>query len=81
MKVLFLGPLRDLAGEDARYLPAPLTWPALLEQVDAGIAAELQEARVHVACGGEVLGNKTALLAHDGDEVALLPPVSGGGAR
>jgi molybdopterin synthase sulfur carrier subunit len=33
---------------------------------------------VHIACAGTVLADKVALLAQDGDEVALLPPVSGG---
>ena len=42
------------------------------------VAEQLRSARVHVACAGEVLADKTALRAEDGDEVALLPPVSGG---
>lgn len=76
--ILFLGPLRDLAGEEAREVPAPLDWAGLLEVVGAEVAGQLQLARVHVACAGRVLADKTALLAQDGDEVALLPPVSGG---
>jgi molybdopterin synthase sulfur carrier subunit len=31
-----------------------------------------------VALNGTVLGDKTTLRANDGDEIALLPPVSGG---
>ena len=42
------------------------------------MAEQLRQERVNVACKGRVLAEKTALLAEDGDEVALLPPVSGG---
>jgi molybdopterin synthase sulfur carrier subunit len=34
--------------------------------------------KVRVAINGAVLADKTTLAAEDGDEVALLPPVSGG---
>jgi len=78
VRILFLGPLRDLAGEPERELPAPLDWTGLLAAVDPEIAEQLREPRVHVACGGRVLTDKTRLNARDGDEIALLPPVSGG---
>ena len=76
--ILFLGPLRDLAGEATREVEAPLNWAGLLEAVGPEVAAQLGEERVNVACRGKVLGDKTKLMAKDGDEVALLPPVSGG---
>jgi molybdopterin synthase sulfur carrier subunit len=76
--ILFLGPLRDLAGEQAREVPGPLDWGGLLAAVGPDIAAQLNSARVNVACAGQVLADKTTLEAQDGDEVALLPPVSGG---
>ncbi|ABC62649.1 MoaD/ThiS family protein [Erythrobacter litoralis] len=76
--ILFLGPLRDLAGEQEREVAAPLDWQGLLESVGPQVADQLQQDRVNVACAGTVLADKTALAALDGDEVALLPPVSGG---
>jgi len=76
--ILFLGPLRDMAGEDSREVDAPLDWSGLLEVVGDEVAEQLAQERVNVACKGKVLGDKTQLLADDGDEVALLPPVSGG---
>ncbi len=76
--VLFLGPLRDAAGMADCEVAAPLDWEGLLAAVPAELAAQLREPRVHVACAGRVLADKTALDARDGDEVALLPPVSGG---
>lgn len=76
--IVFLGPLRDLAGEAEREVPAPLDWAGLLAAVGPDIAGQLQQDRVNIACAGLVLADKTALAARNGDEVALLPPVSGG---
>lgn len=76
--ILFLGPLRDLAGEAEREVAAPLDWKGLLAAVGPQVAEHLQQDRVNVACAGRVLADKTAIAAQDGDEVALLPPVSGG---
>ncbi len=78
VRVLFLGPLADAAGQAETTLPAPLDWQTLLASVPVEIATQLESARVNVACKGAVLPDKTALRADDGDEVALLPPVSGG---
>lgn len=78
VNILFLGPLRDLAGEESREVSAPLDWNGLLEEVGPEVAEQLQQERVNVACGGRVLADKASLHAQDGDEVALLPPVSGG---
>ena len=76
--ILFLGPLRDLAGEESLAVEAPLDWQGLLEAVGDEVAGQLASDRVNVASAGRVLADKTALSAEDGDEVALLPPVSGG---
>lgn len=78
VRVVFLGRLRDIAGEAQLDVPGPLEWDGLLEVVVEPLARELGDRRVHVACNGTVLPDKTALAACDGDEVALLPPVSGG---
>lgn len=78
VRILFLGPLRDLAGEQQRDVPGPLDWQGLLEVVGPAVSEQLHLDRVNVACAGRVLSDKTALDARDGDEIALLPPVSGG---
>ena len=62
----------------AQETAAPLDWQGLLAAVGPQLADEISTARVHVACAGTVLADKTTLNARDGDEVALLPPVSGG---
>ena len=78
VKVLFLGPLRDVYGAGEVVLSAPLTWTSLLDHVPPGMKDTLTGSRIHVAHQGTVLADKTALDAQDGSEVALLPPVSGG---
>ena len=78
VRILFLGPLRDLAGVGEREVDAPLDWAGLLAAVGDAVAEQLRHERVHVACGGRVLSDKTKLDAQEGEEVALLPPVSGG---
>ena len=76
--VVFIGRLADLAGEGEREVAAPLTWAGLADSLGAEIAAAVSDDRTKIAMNGEVLADKTALSASDGDEVALLPPVSGG---
>ncbi len=76
--VVFLGKLADLAGEAERHLPAPLDWPSLLAALGGELAEAVAGEKVRLAVNGELLADKTALLAQDGSEVALLPPVSGG---
>lgn len=76
--ILFLGPLRDIAGKTMLEVDGPLDWRGLLEAVGPQVAEQLREERVNVACAGRVLQDKQSLMAKDGDEVALLPPVSGG---
>lgn len=78
VRILFLGPLRDVAGQAEYSVTAPLDWSGLLEAVGPDIAEQLRDQRVHVACAGRVLSDKTLLFAKNGDEIALLPPVSGG---
>ena len=76
--VLFLGPLRDLAQAETVEVEAPLDRAGLLDAVAPAVREQLESQRVNVACAGRVLSDKTSLLAKDGEEVALLPPVSGG---
>jgi len=76
--IVFLGPLAERAGTQRRLVSAPLDWSGLLGALEPALAEEVAGARVHVACSGKVLGDKTALDARAGDEIALLPPVSGG---
>ena len=71
--------LRDLAGtgELVREVPAPATvqtvWSSLTDELPALVA---YAGTMSVAVNAEYA--RMAAAVHDGDEVAFLPPVSGG---
>lgn len=76
--LVFLGKLSDLAGMDERKVQAPLDWQGLLDELQGPMGEAVQQDRTRIAVNGAVLADKTMLHAIAGDEVALLPPVSGG---
>jgi molybdopterin synthase sulfur carrier subunit len=78
VKLVFLGKLADLAAVDEKQVPAPLDWAGLLAALPGPLGEALQGPRTRIAVNGELLADKTSLAAGNGDEVALLPPVSGG---
>lgn len=78
VRVVFLGKLADLAGAPDLAVPAPLDWAGLLAALPAPLGEAARQPRTRLALNGQLLADKTALQAGAGDEVALLPPVSGG---
>lgn len=78
VKLVFLGKLADLAGAPERDVAGPLDWQGLIEALAGPLGDALQRDKVKLALNGAVLADKTELAAQDGDEIALLPPVSGG---
>lgn len=78
VRLVFLGKLADLAGASEREVEAPLDWGSLVEELEGALADAVTGDKVKLAVNGAVLSEKAALFASDGDEVALLPPVSGG---
>lgn len=76
--VVFLGKLADLAGVPTLQLAAPLDWAGLTSALPAALAEAIEDPRNRVAVNGALLADKAALQASAGDEIALLPPVSGG---
>lgn len=76
--VVFLGKLADLAGATTLGLPAPLDWAQLKAALGPALAEALDDPRNRVAVNGSLLTDKAGLQAGAGDEIALLPPVSGG---
>ena len=78
VRLVFLGKLADLAAAPEREIEAPLDWGSLVEALEGDLGDALEGEKVKLAVNGTVLADKRALMAEDGDEVALLPPVSGG---
>ncbi len=79
-KVLLLGRLRDVAGWRERSIdPAPATLSALrdlLTREDAALGEALAGRGVQAAVNKAVTRGDIAL--NPGDEIAFLPPMSGG---
>ena len=76
--IVFLGKLADLAGAPDKQVAAPLDWNGLLAALPGPLGEAAKGDKVRVAVNGELLADKTTLAAQDSDEIALLPPVSGG---
>lgn len=74
---MWLGKLADLAGA-AETDFAGGDWAALLAVLPRELAAEIAGPRVRAALNGAVIAEKTTLRVSADDEVAFLPPVSGG---
>jgi len=85
IRVVFLGKLADLAGQGECELAGTtgeVDWSGLLvllqDNLNPAISAAAVDAKTKLAINGKLLPDKSALAARDGDEIALLPPVSGG---
>lgn len=76
--VVLLGKLADLGGAPSLVLAAPLDWAGLKAALPAVLADAIDDPRNRVAVNGALLADKAELAAGTGDEIALLPPVSGG---
>jgi len=79
IKVLFFGLLKDICGraEDRLELPAPATLRSVFDHYAAQFPALKNMAKSIVMARNHEFGSPGDLL-REGDEVALLPPVSGG---
>ena len=79
MRVLFFAQLKDVTGcaeislEPAAPLSSDALWGALLERFPS---LKAHRSSVRLACNWEYAGPETMFTR--GDEVALIPPVSGG---
>jgi molybdopterin synthase sulfur carrier subunit len=79
MRMLFLGRLEDMA--EAAHIDFPLSAPTpladLLVMLPPFVAEALEGPKVRLAVNG-TLATRDGLILTDGDELAFLPPVSGG---
>jgi len=78
LKLVFLGRLEDAAGEAERSVLHVPTYDQLLAGLESELVAALADPRVRLAVNGEIVADRAALMLVDGDELAFLPPVSGG---
>jgi molybdopterin synthase sulfur carrier subunit len=75
--LLFLGRLEDAAGT-AELAVAAGPLETVLASLDPQLAIALLDERVRFALNGTLIGERGDVVLADGDELAFLPPVSGG---
>lgn len=79
LTLVFLGRLEDVAGAAELRLDtdSPLDLSAIAARLDPAVAEAILGDEVRIARNGALVAAGD-LRAGDGDEVAFLPPVSGG---
>lgn len=82
-KLVFLGRLEDLAGmeEIVTSLTHAVPLLAILEKLPPELVAALRSPKIRVALNGAIVPAEQVLdelTVGDSDEIAFLPPVSGG---
>lgn len=71
-RLVFLGRLADVAGAQREVAPGPLA------DVLTDLPAAARAANVRLALNGVLVADGAGLVLTAGDELAFLPPVSGG---
>lgn len=76
-RLVFLGRLADLAGASERAVAdGPLE--TVLADLPQDLAVALLGERIRLALNGELMAERGGIVLSQGDELAFLPPVSGG---
>ena len=78
VKLVFLGRLEDAAEAAEREVAVSGSLEALMAALEPELAAALSDARVKLALNGTLVTDRASLMLREGDELAFLPPVSGG---
>lgn len=78
LKLVFLGRLEDAAGGAERQVDAVASVEDVLASLEPELAAALRADKVKLAVNGMLFHDRDAPVLKDGDELAFLPPVSGG---
>lgn len=76
-KLVFMGRLEDVAGSpEMSVAPGPVE--QVLAALDPALAIQLLGEKVRMALNGRLLTDVGGIVLAEGDELAFLPPVSGG---
>lgn len=78
LKLVFLGRLEDAAGAGEREVAVAERLLDVLAGLEPELSAALRDDRIKLALNGELVRDSASLALKDGDELAFLPPVSGG---
>ena len=78
LTLVFLGRLEDAAGAAERTVAHADSLAGLLAGLEPELAEALRGPRVRIAVNGELVSAAQGHALADGDEIAFLPPVSGG---
>ena len=78
LKLVFLGRLEDAAGGAERMVESVASLDLLLSRLEPQLASALSAERIKLALNGALIFDRSSLTLKDGDELAFLPPVSGG---
>jgi molybdopterin synthase sulfur carrier subunit len=76
-RLVFLGRLEDLAGGAEREVPGGALG-MVISALDADLAAALGGERIRLALNGTLVADRAGIVLGPDDELAFLPPVSGG---
>lgn len=79
LALVFLGPLEDVAGVSTMALDidGPVSLADIAERLEPELAVAITAAKVRLALNGRIV-SAAQMRAANGDELAFLPPVSGG---
>lgn len=78
LNLVFLGRLEDVAGSGNRSVPAASSIDDVIASLEPELGRALRAPKVKLAVNGTLLRGADAPALKDGDEIAFLPPVSGG---
>jgi molybdopterin synthase sulfur carrier subunit len=78
LTLVFLGRLADAAGAGERRVPHAASLGDVLAALEPELALALSADRVRLAINGALVSRDACPMLTDGDEIAFLPPVSGG---